>query len=135
MRKQPLLNDSCYKITRFLKDADVKDQYIYMVNSCQIVYWLTENRYPTKYIHPSNLLLKEYMLKIIDGPNATKEKELLKILSKSPQFIIWKQTSWPQQLEDFKKILDNEIHFNYKLINTIDIYYHIYRRESPKQVK
>jgi len=132
IQKQPLLNDSCYKIVRFLKNENVKDQYIYMVNSCQIVYWLTENRYPTKYVHPSNLLLKEYMLKIIDGPNATKEKELLKILSKSPQFIIWKQTLWPEQLEEFKKILDNEIQANYKLIKTIDNYYYLYKRDSPK---
>jgi hypothetical protein len=130
VEKQPLLDDSCYKIARLLNNEDVRGQYIYIVNSCHIVNWLTESRYPTKYVHPSNLLEREYMIKIVDGPSATKEKELLKILSKNPTFIIYKQASWPEQLDRYKEILDNEIKANYELVQTIDTFYHVYKRKS-----
>jgi len=128
--KQLPRNDSCFKIAKYLTTAGVKDKYIYMVNSCQIVYWLTESRYPTKYIHPSNLFLKEYMLKIIDGPNATKERELLKILGKNPAFIVYRKDLWPVQLESFKTILDEKLHTGYKLINIIDTDYLIYKSDE-----
>lgn len=130
---QPLMNDSCYKIADFLRNEDVKGQYIYMVNSCQIVYWLTESRYPTIYIHPSNLLEKEFMLKLMDGPDASREKELLRILGKRPKFIIRKRASWPKHLDNFKSILENELEVNYGLTNIIDTYYYIYKRKSQDQ--
>jgi len=132
VQKKPLVDDSCYRISRFLKNENVRGQYIYMVNSCHIVNWLTESRYPTKYIHPSNLLEREYMIKIVDGPNATKEKELLNILSKNPAFIVFKQASWPEQLDRFKKILDIKIKGNYELVQTIDTFYHVYKRKNQK---
>jgi hypothetical protein len=130
IQKKPLVDDSCYKIARFLNNENVKGQYIYMVNSCHIVNWLTESKYPTKYIHPSNLLEREYMIKIIDGPNATKEKELLNILSKNPAFIVLKQASWPEQLDRFEEILETEIGSNYELVQTINTFYHVYKRKS-----
>lgn len=130
IQKQPLFNDSCYKIADFLETKGVKDHYIYMVNSCQIVYWLTESRYPTKYIHPSNLLIKEYMLRIIDGPDATKEKELRAIFDKHPVFIIHRADLWPEKPESFKTILDFELRTNYELVKTIDTYYVIFKRRE-----
>jgi 4-amino-4-deoxy-L-arabinose transferase-like glycosyltransferase len=132
LRKQPLYNDSCYNVAEYLRKFNVKGQYIYMVNSCQIVYWLTDSRYPTKYIHPSNIFLNEYMLKIIDGPDATREKELLSILDRRPQFIIYRGDLWPKSLEDFKAILDNELSANYEQVKSIDTYYQIYKRKSSE---
>jgi len=128
--KKPLVDDSCYKIARLLNEENVRGKYIYMVNSCHVVNWLTESKYPTKYIHPSNLLEREYMIKIVDGPNATKEKELLNILSKNPAFVVYKQASWPEQLDKIKEILDNELQANYEALKTIDTDYHIYKRKS-----
>lgn len=130
--KQPLFDDSCYRIADFLRINGAENQYIYMVNSCQIVYWLTGSRYPTKYIHPTNLLLREYMLKIMDGPDATKEKELLAILDKRPLFIVHRSDLWPPDLETFKTLLDNELSANYEAVMSIDTYYQIYRRENLK---
>jgi 4-amino-4-deoxy-L-arabinose transferase-like glycosyltransferase len=130
VHKKPLVDDSCYRISRLLNDEDVRGQYIYMVNSCHIVNWLTESRYPTKYIHPSNLLEREYMLKIVDGPHATKEKELLDILSKNPVFIVFKKASWPEHLDRFKEILDTEIKGNYEKVQAIDTVYQVYKRKS-----
>jgi hypothetical protein len=126
---KPLVDDSCYEIARLLNKENVRGKYIYMVNSCHIVNWLTESKYPTKYIHPSNLLEREYMIKIVDGPNATKEKELLIILSKNPAFIVFKQASWPEQLNKFEEILDTEIEKNYEMVQTIDTSYNVYKRK------
>jgi 4-amino-4-deoxy-L-arabinose transferase-like glycosyltransferase len=131
LRKQPLYNDSCYNIAEYLRRFNVKGQYIYMVNSCQIVYWLTDSRYPTKYIHPSNIFLNEYMLKIIDGSDATREKELLSILDKRPRFIIFRRDLWPKYLGDFKAILDNELSANYEHVKSIDTY-QLYKRKNSE---
>lgn len=128
--KQPLEDDACYRIARFLDRGGVRNQYIYMVNSCHIVYWITGSRCPTKYIHPSNLLVKEYMLKAIDGPDATKEKELLSILARQPLFIVRKTDSWIREEEGFKKILDNELIKDYEPVETIDGTYQIYKRRN-----
>jgi len=132
VHQKPLVDDSCYRIARLLNNENARGQYIYMVNSCHVVNWLTESKYPTKYIHPSNLLEREYMIKIVDGPNATKEKELLNILSKNPAFIVFKQASWPEQLDRFEEILDTEIKGNYELVQTIDASYHVYKRKNKK---
>lgn len=132
IHQKPLMDDSCYKIARLLNNENVRGQYIYMVNSCHVVNWLTESKYPTKYIHPSNLLEKEYMIKIVDGPNATKEKELLNILSKNPAFIVFKQASWEGPLNRFEEILVTEIESNYELAQTIDTSYHVYKLKNQK---
>ena len=79
-----------------------------------------------------HLLEREYMIKIVDGPNATKEKELLKILSKNPAFIVFKQASWPEQLYKFEEILDTEIEKNYEMVQTIDTSYNVYKRKNQK---
>jgi 4-amino-4-deoxy-L-arabinose transferase-like glycosyltransferase len=130
IQQQPLMDDSCYRIARFLEKNNAAGHYVYMVNACQISGWLAGSRYPTKYIHPSNMLLREYMLKIIDGPGATKEKELRAILEKHPLFIIHRTDLWPQQLADFRTILDRELQDNYALVATVDTTYVIFRRRD-----
>lgn len=130
IQKQPLMDDSCYRIARFLEENNAAGHYVYMVNGCQISGWLAGSRYPTKYIHPSNMLLREYMLKIIDGPGATKEKELRAILDKHPLFIIHRTDLWPQQLAAFRTILDRELQDNYDLVGTVDTDYVIFRRRE-----
>jgi hypothetical protein len=131
-QKKPLLNDSCYQIASFLEKNNIKDQYIYVVNGCHIVYWLTDNKYPTKYIHPSNLLLREYILKIIDGENTSKEKELIKILSKDPKYIIYERKYREQPIGKFKIILEKELGSHYELAEIIDDNYHIYASKKSK---
>lgn len=130
--QRPLGDDTCARVARFLNARGAKGRYIYMVNSCQIVYWLTESRYPTKYIHPSNLLIKEYMLKVMDGPEATREGELRSILAKQPLFIAYRTDLWPKELERFKRILDDELKTRYELVQTIDMHYEIYSRRGEK---
>ena len=131
IQKQPLFDDSCYKIADYLKRDGIESDFIYMVNSCQIVYWLTGSRYPTKYIHPSNLLIKEYMLRIVDGPDATKEKELRAIFDKHPLFIIHRADLWPEQPVEFKTMLDNELRAHYEHVKSIDTFQIYKRRVSP----
>jgi 4-amino-4-deoxy-L-arabinose transferase-like glycosyltransferase len=128
--RQPLMDDTCYKIAGFLEDRGVENQYIYMLNECHIVYWLTGSRYPTRYIHPSNIFKREYMLKIIDGPGTTKEGELQKILSRKPAFIVYKQKGWPQPKGEFKDILMKELKEKYTLVKVIDKYSKIYERKK-----
>jgi 4-amino-4-deoxy-L-arabinose transferase-like glycosyltransferase len=130
VERRPPGDDTCSRIARFLESGGATGRYIYMVNSCQIVYWLTGSRYPTKYIHPSNLLIKEYLLKVMDGPEASREGELRSILAKQPLFIVHRTDLWPKELERFKRILDTELEARYELVQTIDIHYRIYARRS-----
>jgi 4-amino-4-deoxy-L-arabinose transferase-like glycosyltransferase len=134
--KKPLGDDSCSRIARFLNSEGVRNRYVYMVNSCQIVYWLTGSLSPTKYIHPSNLLIKDYLIRVMDGPGATRENELLAILAKHPQFIVQRTDLWPKELHTFRMILDKELRTTYELVKTekiektIDGRYEIYRRKG-----
>jgi 4-amino-4-deoxy-L-arabinose transferase-like glycosyltransferase len=130
VQKQPLLDDSCYRIARFLEMNNARNHYVYMVNSCHIASWLSGSMYPTKYVHPSNVLIKEYMLKIIDGPDATKEKELLAILDKRPLFIIHRKDLWPRHQERFQTILELELQAHYDLVKTVDTSYAIFKRRN-----
>jgi hypothetical protein len=125
---RPIGDDTCSRIARFLNSQGVKDQYIYMADSCQIDYWLTGSRCPTKYIHPSNILLREreYMIKGIDGPGASREKELQAILKKHPKFIVYRRDLWPEDLRSLKDLLDRELISSYELVKTIDMHYEIY---------
>ncbi|MDD5759371.1 MAG: glycosyltransferase family 39 protein [Desulfobulbaceae bacterium] len=110
------IDDPCGDISAYLNKIGVANRYILMMNSCQIVYWQTGAKYPTKYIHPSDLLEKEYMLQAIDGPDATRENELKEILEKRPKFIIWRRDKWPQP----NKTLDTILRYNLDLFYTID---------------
>lgn len=130
VQRQPLLDDSCYRIAHYLEKDNVRGDYIYMVNSCQIVYWLTGSKCPTKYVHPSNVMLREYMLKIVDGPDATKEMELRTILSKHPRFIIFRTDLWPRELDAFKTILDRELAAHYEELPSVDKYHKTYERKN-----
>jgi 4-amino-4-deoxy-L-arabinose transferase-like glycosyltransferase len=126
--RDTLVDDSCYRVARYLDEKNVRGKYIYMANRCQIAYWLTGAKHPTKYIHPTNLLFKEYLLKAIDGEDATGEKELMKILGRKPLFIVHKRELWPQPGENYKRILERVLTGKYELVKIIDTYYHIYRR-------
>ena len=127
-QNRPMRDDTCFRIARFLNDKGVRGRYIYMVNSCQIDYWLTGSLIPTKYIHPSNLLLREreYMLKGIDGSGASREKELESILEKYPKFIVFRNDLWPEDLRSLKVLIDRKMASSYQLVDTIDAHYEIY---------
>lgn len=130
MSGEPLQDDTCFRIAGYLDTEDVAGQYIYMVNNCQIVYWLTESRYPTKYVHPSDIIKHDFMLRTVDGPEATDEGELLNILSKEPLFIVFKRDSWPTPDADLKKLLEEELSNNYREVRIVDEKYFIYKREG-----
>ena len=134
VEKRPPGDDTCSRIARFLNAEGVKDHYIYMVNSCQIVYWLTGSRCPTKYIHPSVFLVKDYLIKIIDGPGASRETELQSLLKKDPQFIVSRNDLWAEDLHTIKDLLDAKLRSDYELVKTVDAHYEIYMlKENSKE--
>lgn len=129
MLRQPLDDDTCYQIAEYLNKENVKGKYIYLLNNCHIVYFLTDSRLPTKYVHPTNIIKYDYMLKVIDGPEATDETELQKILLKKPAFIVYKDGSWPTPDDDFRKMLFIELDKQYRLVKVINDDHFIYRRK------
>lgn len=117
-----LFSDTGYKIVEYLKKNKVAGQYIFELSGHHIVYWLCDARLPTKYVQSTNLY-KTFLLKAIDGPEASWEKELQKILDKKPQFIlVWadREKILDYFSEAFLKMLYDEIAQNYQLANKID---------------
>ena len=133
--EQEAIDDSCYEISSYLNNARVGNNYIFMVNSCQIVYWLSDARYPTRYIHPSDPLKKEYMLQAIDGPGATRLRELETILRKKPEYIIWRQHIWPQPKKELANFLKSAINSDFTIVEEIDNHLIYKRKENINPIK
>jgi len=114
--QQPV-QDTGYKIARLLNTYDVSDKYIFLTQY-NIVYWLTDAKIPTKYVHPSNLG-KERLLKVADGDKASVRQELINILNKRPEFIVTPDWVSFYGLDD-NLLLKNEIRHHYTLVKQID---------------
>lgn len=123
------LDDTCDEIAEYLNEDGVMGRYVYMVNNCHIVYFLTKSKYPTRYIHPTDIIKYDYMLKAVDGPEATDDKELQKILLKKPAFIVYKAGRWPTPDDSFREMLFIELKKEYRLVKVISDNYFIYKRK------
>ncbi len=83
---RPLLNDTGYRVSEHLNQRGVSGRYVAFFDY-HIGYFLTDTKIPTKYVHPSHLG-RDYVIKILDGNDATGVGTLQKILDKEPLFII-----------------------------------------------
>ena len=114
----PLEDGAAYEIAAYLKDQNVSGKPIYMMTD-QIVYWLTGAKTVSVLAHPSNIS-KEYLLKIVGGPDDTPGMEMARILAKKPEFIVGDENIW--YLRDkpaAQSILANALRTQYELVNVI----------------
>jgi 4-amino-4-deoxy-L-arabinose transferase-like glycosyltransferase len=119
MSGEPWNYGASYEIAEYLQQHNPEHKPIYMMHH-HLVYWLMDLKPPSKVVtHPSNIA-KEYLLKYIEGAEASTVAELSKILAQQPGFIVKEAGSFyiekvPQAEELLKQVLATK----YQLVNQV----------------
>jgi hypothetical protein len=121
-RGQSLFSDSGYRMVDYLNRVKVKDKYGLFFCGNGAGYFLTGAKIPTKYVHLSNIG-KPFLLKTIDGQQATSQRELEKILAFQPVFITINRADRRvigKFENSLRQLLFSEIKNNYYLAEDFD---------------
>jgi hypothetical protein len=122
-----LAHGAAYEIADYLQNEDGRS--FYMVSD-HLVYWLLGAYPPTRLsTHPSNIAKPE-LVTVIEGPNATPESEMRKIVQGRPDFIVKPQSVWYLSgLPEVARLLEESLARDYTLKTVIEGR-QIYRRKS-----
>lgn len=120
---------AAYEIADYLQTEDASGRSFYMVSD-HLVYWLLGAYPPTRLsTHPSNIAKPE-LVTVIEGPNATPESEMRKIVQERPDFIVKPQSVWYLSgLPEVARLLEESLARDYTLKTVIEGR-QIYRRKS-----
>ena len=125
---QPLDNSAALEIANYLKQNGVDGKSIYMMSD-HIIYWLVDSQPLSKSTtHPSTIG-KEYLLKILLGPDGSSKSEMARVLSKEPEFIVKRKDVWYLQDNEVKQLLKEILLTEYELVHKVQER-QIYRRKS-----
>ncbi|MGK7928727.1 MAG: ArnT family glycosyltransferase [Spirulina sp.] len=116
---QELHDGAAYEIAAYLKQKNILDESVYMMND-HIVLWLLDKKPLSKSItHPSNIA-KDYMLEFIVGTDTSTEIELAKILTKRPKFIVKHKRVWYLSKKQVaSSLLEETLNTDYKMVKEI----------------
>ena len=119
---------AAYEIADYLQTEDAGARSFYMVSD-HLVYWLLGAYPPTRLsTHPSNIA-KPDLVTVIEGPNATPESEMRKIVQERPDFIVKPQSVWYLSgLPEVARLLEESLARDYTLKTVIEGR-QIYRRK------
>ena len=108
-----------YEIADYLRQENILDEPVYMMKD-HIVLWLLDKKPLSKSTtHPSNIS-QDYLLKFIEGEDASTKKEIANILAQKPKFIVKMKNVW--YLSDkkaAKSLLEETLSNNYKMVKEI----------------
>ncbi|NES70102.1 MAG: hypothetical protein F6K24_35265 [Okeania sp. SIO2D1] len=112
-------NSPAFEIAAYLKQNGAEGKPIYVMSD-HIIYWLVDSQPLSKSTtHPSTIG-KEYLIKILLGPDGSSKSEMARILSKEPEFIIKEEDIWYlQRSQDAKQILHDKLTREYKLVHEV----------------
>ncbi|ELR96987.1 glycosyltransferase family 39 protein [Gloeocapsa sp. PCC 73106] len=119
-----------YEIAAYLRQENTENEPIYLMTN-HLVYWHLNAKPLTKIsTHPSNIS-KDYLLTVMFGSDASTEKELTKILSQKPRFIVKdEKVEYLSYKPEAKLLLEKNLRTNYQLVKEIDGI-QIYSRIKP----
>jgi 4-amino-4-deoxy-L-arabinose transferase-like glycosyltransferase len=108
-----------YEIARYLRQENPDRKPVFLPFDI-IVYWFI-SQYPITRLstHPSNIF-RRYLVTAVEGPNATPESEMHRILSWKPAFIVKKKHIWYLEGQDAARMLTDTLDRDYVLTNIID---------------
>jgi 4-amino-4-deoxy-L-arabinose transferase-like glycosyltransferase len=89
---KPFKSDKIYQIADYLRVNNPMHEPIYLMDS-HIIYWLTNTKPISRLAHPANIT-QDLFIKLIDGPQATPENQMIKLLQKKPIYIIKRANLW-----------------------------------------
>jgi hypothetical protein len=115
-----LAHGPAYAIAGYLQAEGAGSRSLYLMSD-HLVYWLVGAYPPTRLsTHPSNLT-KADIIAVIDGPNATPESEMRKIIEVRPDFVVKPQrVSYLSGWLEVTRLLDEALERDYVLATTIE---------------
>ena len=116
-----------YEIARYLRQENPDRKPVFLLSDL-IVYWFI-GQYPVTRLstHPSNIT-RQFLITAVEGPNATPESEMRRILSQEPAFIVKAKHVWYLKEGKETTLLNDTLNRDYVLTNVIDGQ-EIYRRK------
>jgi hypothetical protein len=117
-----------YEIARYLRQENPAQKPVFLLSDI-IVYWFIGQNPPTRLAtHPSNIVRQLYV-QAVEGPDATTDGELRRILSYKPAFIVKAEHVWYlEENEETTRLLGEALNKDYVLATVIDGQ-EIYRRK------
>jgi hypothetical protein len=118
-----------YAIAKYLQAEGAGSRSLYLMSD-HLAYWLVGAYPPTRLsTHPSDIT-KPDIVAVIEGPNATPESEMRKIIEVRPNFVVkppsvWYLSGWPE----VARLLEEALARDYVLAATIEGR-RIYRHKS-----
>jgi hypothetical protein len=116
-----------YEIARYLRQENLDRKPVFLLSDI-IVYWFI-GQYPVTRLstHPSNII-RQYLVTAVEGPDATPESEMHRILSREPAFIVKEKHVWYLEgeslhgaaPEEVTRLLNDTLDRDYVLTNVID---------------
>jgi hypothetical protein len=102
-----------YEIARYLQHESPDRNPVFLLSD-HIVYWFIGQYPPTRLsTHPPNIT-KQYLVAAVEGPDATPEVELNKMLSTRPAFIVKNKDLWYlTEGEPITRLLTRTLKSNY----------------------
>jgi hypothetical protein len=126
---ETLIYGTSYDIAKILRPACVNGCSLYLLTN-QLAYWFLNATPPTRLaVHPSNVVMN-YSIKAADGPAATPESEVRKILQTMPDYIVKPDVVWYLRDSPARDILESTVKSRYRILATADDQT-IYRRIEP----
>jgi 4-amino-4-deoxy-L-arabinose transferase-like glycosyltransferase len=119
-----------YDIAKILRPACVNGCSLYLLTN-QLAYWFLNATPPTRLaVHPADVVMN-YSIKAADGPAATPESEMRKILQTMPDYIVKPDVVWYLGDSRARDILEATVKSRYRIWATTDDQT-IYRRIEPR---
>jgi 4-amino-4-deoxy-L-arabinose transferase-like glycosyltransferase len=108
-----------YDIANILRPACRNGCSLYLLTD-QLAYWLLNVTPPTRLaVHPADVIMN-YSIRAADGPSATPEFEMRKILQTAPDYIVKPDVVWYLRDSPAREILETAVKSRYRIVAATD---------------
>jgi 4-amino-4-deoxy-L-arabinose transferase-like glycosyltransferase len=126
---EPLAYGYSYDIARIVRPSCPQHCTLYLLTD-QLAYWLLNTTPPSRLAaHPPNVVMR-YAIRAVDGPDATPESEMRRILRTAPDYIVKPDVIWYLDASPALEALDDTVRSEYKIVATTGDR-KIYQRTAP----
>jgi hypothetical protein len=127
----PLAYGTSYDIARILRPECVNGCSVYMLTD-QLTYWWLNVTPPSRLaVHPANVVMN-YAVKAAEGPTATPESEMRRILNTAPDYIVKPDVIWYLDDSPALEALDSTVSTDYRQLATTGTL-NIYQRKASNR--
>ena len=126
---QPLASGTGYALAEYLRRENPLREPVYLMDF-HIAYWLTDTKPLLKVVTHPSAINKKFLVKLLNGPQATSGSVMLELLRKKPLFIVKRKGSrYLKNRPEAYTILEKTLRTDYALVEIIQKA-HVYKRKG-----